>query len=205
MLVLSTPTPIPEPTPEMQGHADTLLSYIGPDARAFEIQTQDDLEQAAELLNDIKRRTQELDQHEKYMTGPFREGIARIVALFKPAKQAAADARSLWQAKILESNKRRAEEATRALLEAQAAVAAQDRPAAALALAKVQPVEKVQGLQVRKRWTFRVINQGLLPAAYLMPNEAAIKETMRAALAAGEAPVIPGVKFEQEESLAATG
>jgi hypothetical protein len=97
-----------------------------------------------------------------------------------------------------------AQQTAQAAEQVHAAIAAGDSATAALAHKNVTPPKPTEGTQVRKVWQFRVLNRDLLPAAYLVPDETAIRAEMRAQVARGEEPVIPGVKFEQVEQLAVT-
>jgi hypothetical protein len=174
-------------------------------ASMFVLATQEDLETASEVVNEIASRLKTIDAEEKAATAPILAGIAKIRSWFAPARKAGDEALALWKAMILKSNEERRKTAAAATVKVQLAIAAGDSRTAALAHREVNPPEPVKGLQTRKVWQFTVINKGMLPAEYLVPNETAIRAEMRAQIAKGGEPVIPGVKFEQVESLAATG
>ncbi len=196
----------PEATPELRAHHATLTEYLeGLRDPESLIETQEQAQFAADMMNDIKRRAKELEAVEKHLSFSFLEGLDKIKALFRPARQAAREAEQLLKAKIQDSNKRRAEETSRALRETQAAVQRGDQAAAQAAIVRIQPVEKLAGVTVRKVWKFRVVNVNQVPVDYWQINETAVRDSMRAMVNAGQTPEIPGVEFYQEESLAATG
>lgn len=171
----------------------------------FVIETQEDLETASEIVNEIAARLKTLEAEEKAATRPILEGVARVRSWFAPARKAGEETLALGKRLILKSNEERRLKAAEAAAKVQIAIAAGDSRTAAVLHRQVQPPEPVKGLQTRKMWSFRVVNQGLLTSEYLVPNENAIRAEMRAQIAKGQEPVIPGVKFEQVESLAATG
>lgn len=195
----------PEKTPELEAHYQTLASYCSPEAEAFKIETQEQAQVAADLINDVKDRLNQLRAAEEYMTQDFVRGIDKIKALLRPAFEAATKAMTLWKRKLQDSERERREAASRAAREVQAAVERGDQAAAQAAVARVQPVERVQGISTRQVWKFVIRDVSALPLAYVKPDEARIREEMRAAVAAGKTPEIPGVHFYQEAVVAATG
>jgi len=184
---------------EAAEHRGTLEQYSGAEARAFVIETQEQADIAAELLNDVKRRRQALEAAQRRLLEPMREAEARVRDLFRPALEAAGEADKLWRGKILESNRRRAEEASRALAEASRAAREGDQAAAAAAMARAQPVERVAGATIRRVWKYRVTDEVQVPRDYLTIDTAKLQR------AAKDHPEVPGVEFYQEEILAATG
>lgn len=187
-----------------KGHVEA-LEEMRQGAALFVIETQEDLETASEIVNEISARLKTLEAEEKAATKPILEGVARVRSWFAPARKTGEEALGAWKRLILKSNEERRLKAAEAAAKVQIAIAAGDSRTAAVLHRQVQPPEPVKGLQSRKVWAFKVVNQGLLTAEYLVPNENAIRAEMRAQIAKGQEPVIPGVKFEQVESLAATG
>jgi hypothetical protein len=195
----------PKTTPELEAHYQTLADYCSPEAEAFVIETQEQAQTAADLLNDIKDRLQKLRAAEEYMTQDFVKGIDKIRALMRPAFEAANRATALWKRKLIDSKQRRELAAANAAREVQAAIARGDQKAAQAAVIRIQPVEKAQGVTMRKIWKFEVTDPQAVPRAYLTPNEGLIRADMQASVKAGKDPEIPGVRFWQETSLATTG
>lgn len=60
-------------------------------------------------------------------------------------------------------------------------------------------VPRVEGVSSRKNWSFRIVDERLLPREYLMPNESAIRQVVRALK---EKTNIPGVELYCEETVA---
>lgn len=70
-------------------------------------------------------------------------------------------------------------------------------------VAVVAPLAKQSGVGTRMDWTFRVVDAGLLPPEFLMPDEKEIRQYMRARVKAGEVPEVDGVEFAQVPRLTA--
>jgi len=186
----------PNPNPP-ESHAATLANYISPEAQAFVIETQEQAQVAAELVSDVARRAKELKDAEKELLKDFEAGIAKIKARFRPLHDAAAEAVRLWKGKILDSERRRREETTRALQAAQSARQAGNQEAVVTAVMRIQPVEKLQGVTKQKIWKYRITDEAQIPREYLTVNTALLQRCAK------DHPDIPGVEFYQEEILRA--
>ncbi len=193
-----------EPKKLAGSHVEWLLQWVSPEARMLQIDSQEELEMAAQVIKEIKARAAEVDAGEKSFTKDLLGVVERLRDVFRPAKLLAKDGIELWSGKVLDSNRRRNALAAAKAREVEAALAAGNTEAAIVAHAQIKPVERVAGLQTRKTWKAAVINQGLLDDAYKVPDMAKITAEMRAQLKANpnETPVLPGVKFEQVEGLA---
>lgn len=73
-----------------------------------------------------------------------------------------------------------------------------------VAAARVMPVvlpkevPKVEGVSSRKNWSYRIVDESLLPREYLMPNEGAIRQVVKALK---DKCSIPGVEVYWEDSV----
>lgn len=130
--------------------------------------------------------------------------------------RAAAEARrqaEAWQAREAElaatakatndADIQRAADAAKAAGEALANLG-QARAIEPLPVRPVQVVEapaKTAGVATRKTWTFVVDFPSSVPRRFLMVDRAAINTFMRDEVRAGRTPELPGVRFEQSESL----
>lgn len=72
-------------------------------------------------------------------------------------------------------------------------------PARVLPVVLQKDVPRIDGVSSRKNWTFRIIDESQLPREYLMPNESAIRQVVRALKDKSN---IPGVEVYWEESVA---
>lgn len=175
-------------------------------AALFAIETQEDRATASEVIATLKRAAKALEEEELAATRPLMATLAKIRGWFAPARKAAQDARKAWDGAVLASDQRRRLEAGQAAQLVQEALAVGDVATAQAAHTLVNPPAPTEGLQVRRNWVAIVIAPDLLPREYLVPDQKKINEAMRAAVKeTGEPPVIPGVKFKQEERLASTG
>lgn len=196
-----------KPQQEAKSLSEWFGQWVSPEAMIFEITTQDELQIASEALNEIKAKAKTLEAIEKSATSPLNQSLEVIRGWFRPGKKLAAQAEALWKQKILESNNRRRIAAAEAARTVQVELARGNVPAATLAHAKIQPVEVVSGIQTRKRWVATVINPGLVPDAYKVVDMPKVNADMRAQLAMhpNDTPIIPGIRFDQVETLAAMG
>lgn len=188
---------------EAKGLTQWFEQWLSPEARVFEINTQDEAEMAGEALKEIKAYGKKLEEAEKSATGPLNQSLQVIRSWFAPGKAFAKQAADLWGGKLLESNARRKREAAEAARQVEAALRAGDTKTAIVQHAQIQPVEKVVGIGSRKTWQAVVINPALVPAEYLVVDMVKVRAEMHAQLKMhpGEVPVVPGVKFEQVEGL----
>lgn len=175
-------------------------------------------EQATDLVKWIKTTAKKAEEERKRWVQPLNDTVARINAEFRKITDPLNAAELKIKSKLLafRQAEERAAEVERQRLreqEEQALAAAEnasergeDDVAEQIVAAVVAVPEPVAPGPVRgdmgaigsvvRRWTFRVLDAKLVPAQYLMVNEAAIK----AAIKGGER-VIPGVEIYQDESV----
>jgi hypothetical protein len=195
------------------------------------IATDDDYRQAGELLTRIKGRARDLEELRKSLTRPLDESKKKIMALFAKPQDDLESAEGRLKKGMLEFSQRkeaerRAEEArlkkeeevrNKAAEEARlkrvdAALAAGDEraaeeifsaPASAQAMVIVAKIEppKTAGVSVRKDWTWRVLDIGLLPKDYMLVNESMLTAIAKSSKGAMK---VPGVEFYQKETIAAS-
>lgn len=168
-------------------------------AETFPINDQEDLELATEALKEVKERIKALIAIKKTATDPLTAGLNAVRSWFTPVEGLAAQTEAVWKTKILDSNRRRQEEATAAAQLVQASVKAGDRAAVTQAVAMIRPVQAVEGLQIRESWDYEIINQAMVPPQFLMVDDRAVKAEMKAH---PEGAIIPGIKFFKAQSVA---
>lgn len=164
------------------------------EVKALEIQTQDDLDFAAETLAEVKGRSKRLKERLDLITKPMNEALKSARALFKPAMDYYGEIESELKKRISEHALRQEEANRQAMLAASAAHEAGDSEGTAEALASVTTLGEVSGLSTRQTWDFIVEDVSLLPREFLIPNEKLLGAHARSAK--GHAPTpIPGVRF----------
>lgn len=72
-------------------------------------------------------------------------------------------------------------------------------PARVFPVVLQKDVPKVEGVSSRRNWSFRIIDEAQLPREYLMPNESAIRQVVKALKDKAN---IPGVEVYCEDSVA---
>lgn len=191
---------------EARGLTAWFEQWTGPEMQLLEINTQEEKEVFTDVLKEIKTNFKKLEDAEKSVTGPINQSLQIFRSWFAPGKAAAKKAEELIKKKILESDQRRRMVASEAAKKVELALAAGDTKTAIVQHARIQPVEKIAGLQTRKTWQATVINKDIVPPEYLVVDMQKVKAEMRAQLEMhpGETPVISGIKFEQIEGLAVT-
>lgn len=171
-------------------------------AKTFKISTQEDMEDATEMLSQMNQFGDKIKTEKEKITKPLNEALRAERARWKPLEtmydegiSAIRKAMTAWQT----AQKKIADEKTEKIvsrvgkgkgkLKAETAVKKMDevdKPEGAIAtdagMVKFRTVDKFEVEDIKK-----------LPAEYLLPNEVAI----RAAMKKGEK--IPGVRYYQEE------
>jgi len=126
--------------------------------------------------------------------------IAQYRLYDDPLKKAESDLRTkaeLWASEQRRKDAEAAAERERAVSEA---VASGDFEKAAMAMTEHRTATPVvSGVQLRKRWTFRIVNPDLLPRKFLVPDESAIRKVVNAL---GPAAEIPGVEVYEHVGVA---
>lgn len=163
-------------------------------AREMVIETQEDLEFAAEILAGAKGKARELKSRLDKITKPLNAALKEARDLFRPALEYYGTIEVELKKRIEEVTLRQQEESRAAMLKAAEAHEEGDTAGATEALSQVKTVGSVQGLSTRQTWDFVIVDASQIPREFLIPNEKAIRAHARAAK--NEAPnPIPGVKF----------
>ncbi len=190
---------------DIRSHEANIAQYLGPDAEAYEITSPTDYEEAGEIINEIKRGAKTLEMVEKSATAPALQSVETIRSWFRPARKQAEQAMTLWKGKIATYLKRQAEEQQAVQARLQTAAQAGKSDEVRQELARLETAPQAKGVSIRHVWKFQVINKNIVPTEFTIVDEAAITAEMKRQVAAGETPVIAGVKFWQEQQVAATG
>ncbi len=177
-------------------------------------------------LKAVKAKAKELDGLRKSLTKPLDESKKRIMDLFKrpleilsAVESAIKGAMINWQReqeRIRQAEEARLREAQRKEAERLQELAAkaeergdtskaeefEGRAAVVQSTAPIvaNKVEKIEGIQTKLIWKFRIIDVSKIPREYMIPNEKAIGEIGRATKGAI---IIEGVEFYSEETIAA--
>ena len=190
--------------PVETARAEALAYFVA--LEKFVIVSHEQKAAVASALADASAKMKSLEAQEKTLTSPLAARLDSARDIYRPGKVAYKSLIDLLK-RILHDY-----EVTTALQIAdateRAATLAQAGDVAGAHLALVgspPPTQDAPGAKVKHPWTFEVINAGLLPAEYLLPNYKAIEAHMRAELAKTphETPVLPGVKFYRELQITA--
>jgi len=164
--------------------------------QVLDLTSQDRRDRAGKVLAEIRTRRAKLEAQRKDITGPILEGKRRVDAAFKPIDEYWAVCDQALTVRLLEAT----QQANQAQLKALEAVASTrgDTDSATLVLAH-SPAETPAGLDVRKSWSFRIIDADRIPDEYWRVDEDKIRRVVIATRGEVE---IPGVVVEQETSFA---
>lgn len=165
------------------------------------IENQKDLEFAAEVLAQIKGRIKALEGERKKVTAPLNEALKVVRAWFKDPIDEYRRAENVVKEMIGGYHYRQAELQRQALAAAQAAsMQGQADPAAqSMQVAVAAEVQKVDGLQMRQKVVFDVVNFEEIPRQFLLVNKTAVMEYYREY---GDQAQIPGIRFRRETTVA---
>lgn len=190
------------------------------------ITTREECETAAGVLAEIKGQARNLEDRRKEITGPLDDAKKRIMDLFRAPAAALAEAERAIKAaigKFHEDQERIRIEQERAQRELQQreqerlrklAAKAEERGDTAKAeefAAKEQQVASfqptglaegtagIQGMSIRKNWTFRITDEAKIPREYLIPNETMIGKFAQATKGKVQ---LPGIEIYEETSIA---
>lgn len=141
-----------------EAEAKELLSLVG----SFAITTHAELEGVTEVLAEVKKRWNALDEREKEITRPLNEGLKKARDLFRPAKDALAEAERQLKALVAGFHAREAEHNAKAL--------------AAGNVAAIAHVSDVRGTSVRYVTDFEVTDEKMIPRELCTPDPAKIKK-----------------------------
>lgn len=171
-------------------------------AKTFAIETQEDLEFAAEMLAETKGHWKRLDERRKLLTQPMNAAIKSANDLFRPALNYYSAVEFELKARIAEATQRQEAQNQAAIDAAAAAHALGDGDATQAALAKVINVGNVSGVQTRDVWDFEVTHEAEVPRKYLSVDVDKIRAAMKEHALGGMVLEIKGVRFFQRTQVA---
>lgn len=185
---------------ELKPHTTAIAEFLSAEARGYELQTQGDFDEAAGIINELKDRAKQLETIEKSATRPALAGVEVIRSWFRPVRAAAAEARTIWDAKIIRylTKQEQAQQEVQRKLEA--SVAAGDKVATTAALAKLEATPVAAGASVVRTVGWEVINLELVPVDFICVDDGAVKSVCTGAK---ELPVVPGIRFFWKQSVRA--
>lgn len=204
----------------VQGTIKVLLAQ----SRALVIRSEEDLDVAGGLLQEIKARFNEAEGLRKSLTAPVNLHLKKLNGMFKPLTEALTAAEAGLKKQILDFRTRQqdiaAEQAERVRQEqARMAMADASRRAEAAETAEearsiraeavdqvkaiqtadayVAPPARAAGVSVRTLWDWEVVDLAQVPIEFIEVDGAAIRKAIAAGVRS-----IPGVKIFQRESVA---
>jgi len=160
----------------------------------FEIQNDEQQEQVAGVLRDVKKRSSQLEERRKEITVPLNRALSSVNDLFRTPRSKFDALEAVLKGKIAAYLRRKSDENSRMLREAAAA------PTAALAtraIAQVMPIAPPQGVSVRQVTKFEIIDAEAVPRDLCSPD----LDKIKFALSTGRE--VPGVRVFQESVVAA--
>jgi len=179
-------------------------------ANEVELKNDEDIGEANIIITTIKKMWKAVDNLRLEKTRPINQEVKRIKAVFDSVITPLRAADTILQGKLMEYRNKR-------LKEEQEKQAVADREAQRRAnISKAKggdgtiktpvpaPVDNFSHqdtTKIAKVWTFEVTDKEKLPQKYLLVDNVAIRDDMRAAVRNGNIKEfkIPGVKFEQKE------
>lgn len=164
------------------------------------VRTNEEIAMASELLVDVKGRYKHLEERLQEITKPLNAALKSARDLFRPAMSAYEEAEQILKQKIGAAHAAIAEANRRAMLEAQAQLAAGDVRAAAVAATSIVERPRVEGVRVQEALTYRVVNALLVPREFLVVDDKKVKAHLAKY---GEGAQIPGIVIEKTQQVVA--
>jgi hypothetical protein len=138
-----------------------------PDISSFVIENDDDKEFAAELLREVKAKHRAADDRRKEITVPLNSALRSVNDLFRPALRALEEGERILKVKIAGYLEEREQERRTALAEA-AETESASKATEALERAVVSGAP--EGMSVRYRWVFEVVDADAVPREFCSPD-----------------------------------
>lgn len=209
---VSPPVLLPdaEPVEEAVAEMKTLSVQLSTEAKELEevlamvtdysIDSQEDLDFAAQSLAEVKGEYRKLEEKRKKATGPLREGLKEIDSWFAPAKKALIALEAAWKGKLAQAHLE-AQRKQQALME-EAREAHSHGDLLGVQEAMIQAGDShatTAGVQYREAWRFEVVDESVIPREFMSPDTAKIGATVRLLKDKTD---IPGVRVWSEPVVA---
>jgi hypothetical protein len=161
--------------------------------KSFRVECQSDVDFANDALGEVKAKLKDLKAKKERATQPLNAALKAIRGWFKPAEEFYAECEELWKLKIRDGMKALEAAQLRALAAASAAHESNDLDlmAESMAQASFATAELPANVSIVERWTWKVLDESLVPREYLMLDEAKIGAVVRAMKGAAR---IPGIE-----------
>lgn len=163
---------------------------------SIQVSSKEDVEFVASILQQVKSKIKSLEETRAWVTKPITESLERVRALFRPPLERLNECEGVLKGKISEAYYR-AQREQQALLE-QAATGNTEQH---LAAAQAMDIGKVEGIQKRETWTYRVYDMNLVPREFLCIDHAKVLKIVKAQK---ENTDIPGIEPYADLTIAVT-
>lgn len=170
--------------------------------KSVSLQTNEDMEQAAAIVGELKTKRKEVDTQLKRFTKPLKGVIKDIEAFFRPAIKALDECEAMLKGKIAAFTEQQASKRDELIDAAgQALRSGEAAPAALLAEADFYMVPKLPGVSIRELWDGEVVDASQIPREFMIPDIKALRALTRARKCD---PQIPGWRAFRRSSVAIT-
>lgn len=186
----------------------TNVSHYSAISNDLVITTDNDVEYASKILQDIAGAKKQMTALRTAFVKPLNDHVKKINDFFKTLTEPTEEADQIIRNKVLayrkiqaEVERKKQEELNKKIAEHQATLEAKARESGVEAPVLVAPQfsqtpKTVGGTTAKKTWTFRVIDETAIPREYLIVDPKTIREAVRRG-----ARNIAGVEIYEEESL----
>lgn len=150
---------------------------------------------AADAIKTARKKWQDIDALRKSFTAPLRDLERRINDFFKPALEHYEGVQQVLNAKMSTFHQAQAAQQQAAVAQVQATLQAGQVPTGI-----IPAVELPKGTHARVMWSFRVVNESLVPRELCSPDPHKIEAARSMWMQGSEAPpAISGVEWVKEE------
>ena len=164
------------------------------------VDSDDDYSFVAGFAKELREQRLGLEKQEKSVTGPLNQALKQVRGWFKPITTELKSLEDLCKGKLLDYDRRRAQEREEAMRAAAQAETYEDAHVVLQAAPEAPP--KDAGVSFRETWTYKIENPSLVPIEYWSIDHAKLKERMKDRDSNGRPKSVPGVKFFKERKAA---
>lgn len=164
-----------------------------PEIKSFDILSDDDKDFAADLLREIKGKHKTVEERRKEITVPLNKALRSVNDMFRPVLKALEQSEKLLKGKIVDYVERKEVERRKALVEASQT---KDAAKATEALERATITSAPEGVNIRYRWVFEVVDPDKVPRELCSPDPKKIGVKKPGT-------EIPGVVWKQEPIVSA--
>lgn len=173
--------------------------------QSFQIISHDTHVQAGALVQNVKAKWAELEVKRTSITQPINEALRAVNALFSPVQGPLKQAEVILKSKIAAYTLEQHQLQERAMQAAAAAIQAGQMAAATQHVATLAPAVPLQGISVKPKWAYEIIDADAVPRQFCSPDHAKIMAAIPKEVHPNLTPQIAGLRIFVEGAVRVGG